>query len=167
MVNNNMLKNKTMKLKGINTNFFPKNQRGWIKIVEAFTAILLIMGVVLIVIDKGYVKKEDFSLEIYKKGTSILKEIQLNDTFRENILSVDSLPVEWDEFDSKGLGNVKSKIIERTPNYLDCKAKVCSIDDDCILAINFDKDVYVQSVAIIANLEIYSPRQLKLFCWEK
>jgi len=82
-----------------------KNKRGWIKIVEAFVAVLLIAGVVLIIIDKEYLKKEDISSEVYDTELKILKEIQLNNTLRENILTASPLPVNWDVFPQ----NVKNK----------------------------------------------------------
>ena len=37
------------------------NKKAWIRIIEAFVALLLITGVLLIVINKGYIGKEDVS----------------------------------------------------------------------------------------------------------
>ena len=150
-----------------NFSFFPKNHRAWIRIVEAFVAILLITGVLLIVVNKEHIKKKDISSEIYKIEASILKEIQLNSSLRSDILNVEPLPVKWTDFDSRGLNNLKSKIISRLPNYLDCEAKICELEDICVLDKIFDKDIYAQSTCIIAELTTYNPRQLKLFCWIK
>jgi len=148
-----------------------RNKKAWIRIVEAFIAILLIMSVLLIVINKGYIGKNKIPLEIYEKELSILREIELNEMFRSAILNVPNttLPVNWSEFDSNNLGEIKNEIKNEIPDYLDCEAKVCVLHEDCILNKDFEtqKDIYVQSIAIVANLEIYSPRQLKLFCWEK
>jgi hypothetical protein len=145
-----------------------KNKKAWIKIVEAFVAILLIMGVLLIIIDKGYIEKKDVS-GIYAKELSILKDIELNEKFRTDILNVanTSLPLEWNDFESNGLGDIKNKITREVPDYLDCEAKLCILSDECILNKHLEEEIYVQSVIISANLEVYSPRQLKLFCWEK
>lgn len=146
---------------------FKKNKKAWIKIVEAFVAILLVMGVLLIIIDRGGFERKGIP-EIYKKELSILREVQLNDTLRNEILRLEEsvFPVEWKDFNSNGLEDIRNKIIEKKPDGLDCEAKVCILEDDCILNKDFEKDVYVQSVAIVANLEVYHPRQLKLFCWE-
>ena len=141
-----------------------KNKKAWIRIVEAFVAILLIMGVLLIVMDKGYFKREDISAEIYKIEISILREIQLDNELREEILSANP-PVEWDDSDFPL--ETKNKIISRLPNYLDCEAKICTINETCVFDKVFDKDIYAQSVSIIAGLIEYNPRQLKLFCWIK
>jgi len=138
------------------------NCRGWIKIVEAFIAILLIAGTLLIVINQGYIGRTNISSKIYEMEVSVLREIELNDMLRNEILAV-SLPTKWDEFPA----NVKNKIKNRIPDYLECTAKICEMDKICALDEYVDKDVYVQSVAITANLETYNPRQLKLFCWVK
>lgn len=141
-----------------------KNKRGWIRIIEVFIAILLITGILLIVLDKEEGLEKDISSKIYKAEVSILREIQLNNSLREDILDLDvTNPVEWEGeyFPS----NVKSKITSRTPNYLTCKAKICSLDSVCDLSESSEDDIYAQSAVISANLQKYDPRQLKLFCW--
>ncbi len=140
-----------------------KNKRGWIRIVEAFIAVLLIAGVVLIILDKGYLKKEDISPEVYDAELKILKEIQLNNTLRENILTASPLPVNWSNFPQ----SVKNKIINDIPSYLNCSAKICGIEDICTIDGNLGKDIYAQSVIITTTLTELDYRQLKLFCWEK
>ncbi len=142
-----------------------KNKKAWIRIIEAFVAILLIMAVLLIVFNKGYIGKKDMSAEIYKVEISILREVQLNNALRNDILSIENPPIKWEDFEAEGLNDLKNKIISRLPNYLDCEAKICAINETCVLDKVFDKDVYAQSVSITAGLTEYNPRQLKLFCW--
>ena len=86
-----------------------------------------------------------------------------------NILNIDEneLPIEWENFESKGLGDIKDKINEMAPKYLECKAKICKLNDACVLDELTKQEIYVQRVTIAANYEIFSPRQLKLFCWVK
>lgn len=143
-----------------------KDKHGWVKIVEAFVAILLIVGVVLVILNKGYIGKEDISSNVYDTQISILREIQRNDTMREEILntSEESLPVEWEDTTFPAV--VRNRIIERTPNYLECIGKICEIDNACSLTEKKDKEVYAQSVAISptpGGEEVY--RKLNLFCW--
>jgi hypothetical protein len=142
-----------------------KNKRGWIKIVEAVTAVLLVTGALLILINQGYFGKSDISSEIYDTQLSILREIQLNDAIRNDILNSSPLPVNWT--DSNFPESVKDKIGERTPNYLECNARLCAIGDTCDFVGGDSKDIYAQSVVVSSALEIYDPRQLKLFCWTK
>jgi len=145
-----------------------KNKRGWIKIIEAFMAVLFLVGVVLVVIgnensdsDRGV-----FST-IQKKQILILREIQLSDSLRQDVLAV-SPPVNWESpsFPS----DVKNKIIERTPNSFECVSKICAVEDTCVLSSNEEgKNVYVESVIItvVEESSSYNPRQIKLFCWEE
>ncbi len=152
------------------------NKKAWIRIVEAFVAVLLIAGVLLIVINKGYIGREDHSEKIYAAELSVLREIQTNDIFRGYILKANRtnsnpLPINWKDFTNasphEGLEDIKNKIINRIPNYLDCEAKICAINETCILIKDFEKEIYARSIAMIANLGVFNPRQLKLFCWIK
>lgn len=158
-----------------------RNKRGWIRIVEAFISILLITGVLLIVINKGYILKEDISLQVYKIQLAILREIQLDPDLRSNVLVSNKsgysgnpgespLPIPWEEFDNndqRRLENIKNKILNRSLNYLECEGRICEIDEICSLDEYVEKDIYSQSVVISADLKVYSPRQLKLFCWRR
>lgn len=139
-----------------------KNKRGWIRIIEAFVAILLIASIMLMVVSKES-SKDDQSEKIYDDELSILKDIELNQTLRNEILGLSSLPVEWEEFPEK----TKERINQKMPVYLECEGKICDMDDNCLLDSSLEKDLYTKSVIIAANSETYSPRQLKLFCWVK
>lgn len=143
-----------------------KEKRGWIRVVEAFVAILLIAGVLLIVVNKGYIGKKDISKQIYDIEISILREIELNDSLRNEILS---LPLGEDSVivTEENLPNTYLKIKGRPPEYLECKAKICKLDKICIWTEDVGKDVYAEAVAISATNNVYSPRQLKIFCWKK
>ena len=157
-----------------------REKKGWIKIVEAFVSILLVVGVLLIVINKGYIGR-DVSLEIYEAELSILRGIQVDDSLRNDILvsnksgydsSVDEspLPIDWEYFDNneqRMLQGVKDKINEQVPDYLECKAKICELSDVCLLDEITENEIYTQHATITANYAVFSPRQLKLFCWIK
>ena len=104
-----------------------KNKRGWIKIVEAFTSILLIAGALIIIINSIGLHVPDSSLQVYDTEYAILKEIQLDNNLRGKILSATIPPsIVSSEFTSiNGLDGVKSKIEDRAPKYLKCVAKLC------------------------------------------
>lgn len=65
-----------------------KNKRGWIQIVEAVVAVLLVATVLLITINKGYIGKSDISESVYKTELSILREIETNDNFRTEMITL-------------------------------------------------------------------------------
>jgi hypothetical protein len=141
------------------------NKNGWIKIVEAFVAILLVIGVLLIIITQGYLGEKDISSQVYDIEISILREIQLNNTLRDYVLDSEP-PIEWKE-DNFPL-EIKDKINSRTPNYLNCEAKICRLEDNCELSEYPKGNVYAQAAAITTTLETETEeqlKQLKLFCW--
>ena len=140
-----------------------KNNRGWVRIVEAFVAILLIMGASLIMLNQGLTNR-DLSSKVYSFQISVLREIQLNDTLREEILIAGEPPILWE--DQEFPSDTKEKINERIPDYLNCEGKICEMNDTCVIENGFSEDVYAQSISLLASLETYNPRQLKLFCWE-
>jgi len=136
-----------------------KNKKGWIRIVEALVAILLIVGFLTLIINKGE-QKSNLNSRIGLSENSILREIQINSTYRNYILGT-SGTVEFEDLDS----NLNAQIISRTPEYLNCVGQICEFDNDCDYVENSGKDIYGKSVFIGANSEVYSPKQLKLFCW--
>ena len=142
-------------------------KKGWIRILEACIAALLVAVVLLIAIGGEDIGKKNPSSEIYDSQLFVLRDIQMNDTLRQSVLDA-ILPVESNETGFPQ--DVKERIEYLVLDYLECKAKICEIESDCNLNIPQEKDIYVQSVLITANLETYSPRQLKLFCtvgkWE-
>ncbi len=142
-----------------------KDKTGWIRIVEAFVAILLITGALLIIINKGYIEREDITQEVYDKEIAILREIQLNESLRQEILNVVFLPIDSDN--STFPNNVTNKINEKKPVYLECKSIICGINELCDLDEEEPKDIYVQSAIITATTQDYKPRYIKLFCWVK
>ena len=158
-----------------------KQKKGWLKIVEAFIAIMLIVSVVLIVISKGYIgKSEKSTTNIYEEELSILREIELDEALRKDILLAvksdyipepdgsninDSLPISWQDINFPL--SVKQRINFKQPNYLECEAKICWMNYICALDNYPDKDISALAVSITANWQTYNPRQLKLFCWMK
>lgn len=141
-----------------------KYKHGWIRLIEVFVAILLLTGVLLIVVDRNNPSKESSaSLEISKKEISILRDIELNDTLRTEILNAQPLPVEWNNFSGELL-NVKNRIEYLTPPNFKCEAKICWLNRACLIDELLGENIYAKSVVISANLDKYLPRQLKLFC---
>ena len=151
--------------------FIPKSNRkaSWIKIVEAFFAILLIVGVLLFLISKGYIGKTNNEEKVYRIENSILREIELDDDLRGDVLET---TIPGDGQPASPSQKVKAKIEKRKPDYLTCASSVCDPQSACGLPSGEgyppDKEVYAQSVLITATLDKgYNPKKLKLFCWFK
>jgi len=138
-----------------------KNKKGWIKIVEAVLAIVLLSSAVIIVIGHMNVGKSDFSSRVHNDEIYILRGIQLDDSLRDEIVATEG-EVEWDDFPAV----TKAKIIAETPSYLTCEAKICSPESSCLLTSPPDGNVYSEGVIITSTINVYEPRALKIFCWE-
>ncbi|MBU1252529.1 MAG: hypothetical protein KJ905_03735 [Nanoarchaeota archaeon] len=138
-----------------------KNRKGWIKIVEAAIAIILLASVVIIVIGNMNVGKSDFSSRVHNDEISILRGIELDNSLRSEVVAT-SGKVEWANLPA----GTKAKIIAETPSYLTCEAKICSPESSCLLAGSPDGNVYTEGIIINSDVEEYEPRALKIFCWE-
>lgn len=139
-----------------------ENKKGWIKIVEVFAAILIISSIVLIAIRQSQGEEESIYSRVNSDQTGILREIQLNPALREEIITSSGV-VEWASFPTAS----KNKIIEKTPNYMECTAKICAAGAECSLSGVQNGSVYAETVIMGATPEEYGLRQLRLFCTVK
>ena len=143
-----------------------KEKRGWIRIVEAMIAIILIAAVVLIAISQSQRLNPDISEKVYTAENSMLTQVQLNSSARAEILNVSGsgLPLLWSGFPSL-LPNTWEIINQSTLGSMQCEGQICLTSDPCLLGNPPGKTIYAQSVIIAANLTVYNPRLLKVFCW--
>jgi len=113
-------------------------------------------------------EKSNLQDEITLKEGAILRDIELNNDLRSQILEIpqNNLPLEWEALNSQ-LPDVTSRINELVPANFECRAKLCELRDNCIISWTPDGDLYAKAVVISADLDTYSPRQLKLFCTSK
>lgn len=139
------------------------NKKGWVRVAEAFLAVLLIAGVVIVVSGNGDQRDEFFEMA-YDAQISILREIQLDNSLRSDILYTEG-EVEWEDSDFPP--EVKNKIEGETPDWLEeCVAKICNPGYPCQLEDSQEANVFSEFVIISADLDTYNPRVLKLFCWD-
>ena len=137
-----------------------KDKKGWTRIIEAFIAVILIAITSLIILNQGSPFNSGASKKIYELENSILLEIRLNNTLRDEILNLEPLP---NDVPQKIQDFINSKI----PSNVECQTRVCSINSACSLSNPPSKNIYAKSIIISTNLTKYSPRQLRLFCWQE
>ena len=132
------------------------NKKGWVRIVEAVIAILLIIGgFMFFYIDtlKGVSKSE----QIYNIERGILEEAERNNQVREWVL-IDT-----------NLDEIRNFIGLRLEAYseLEFEFNICNVDDACPLIPWPDtEEVYADEILISSTLDNYGPKKLKLFVWE-
>lgn len=144
-----------------------KNKRGWLRIVEASIAILIILAAILIIY--GNVKSDvTENTDISEMIRPILKEIAQNSSMRELIFTYDLIA------DSPANTMVNEQLSSFLSNKiknpaLGARAEICALDSPCPLKDQISKDVaiYTDDYLITSNLTLFAPRRLKIFIWEK
>lgn len=126
------------------------NKRGWVRIAEAFIAILLITGVLIYVYNQN--KPESTKdRELNNFASVLLDQVTSDVSLRQEILI-------------ENISKVQDFIYARIPSGLNFTVKICTIDDIC----NPDKfrpEVYVSEKIVSANLTMYAPKKIRLFLW--
>ena len=144
-----------------------KGKKGWLRIIEAFIAIMLIAGFLLFMVARG--RGIDKSGEIYEIQRALLEAIERNDSLRFKIITAGSLPTSIFayEVDDK----ITSFIRDNLPSSLDFEAVICDIDMTCgmIEYPDIGGEIYVDEILISTTLTEYPDKlkKLKLFVWEK
>jgi len=129
-----------------------KNKKGFIRIIEAIFAILIIMGAVLIIISKN-VQTSDISEQAYEKQRYILEIIANNEQMREQIINNDTTLA--NEFIRKNL-----------PESWNFETCIEDIDRLCNPVDVGDRDIYVSESIISSSLTTYTKsKKLRFFIW--
>ncbi|MBU1135970.1 MAG: hypothetical protein ABIG37_00665 [Nanoarchaeota archaeon] len=131
-----------------------KNKKGWLRIAEAFLAILLITGV-LIFLNTGFDYSNKKTDEIYFLEKSILNEISNNQTLRGNILQ-----------DNPNIELIENEIKYRIPLIFNFSVMVCEIYEICNPDFYYE-EVYAKEKIISSTLQKYEPKKVKIFLWKR
>lgn len=132
-----------------------KDKQAWIKIIEAFIAILLISSVVFVLItakqnNQSFTKEQAISLQKF-----ILWRISLDPELRTQIIMND-------------ISGVNKVLNESVPDWINYYSRICVYKDICALRLNVEGDVFSDDVLITGNLTHFDsvdPKKLKLFFW--
>lgn len=129
-----------------------KNKKGWLKILEAFIAIVMIGGF-LAFIYSSQIKRGDKSGDMYNLEETLLNEVRVDSQLRRKVLENNETAIEI-HFE------------KRIPSGFNYTVKICNTTDVCGLS-EYRKNIYARSKIISANLEKYDPKKLRLFIWSK
>jgi hypothetical protein len=131
-----------------------RNKHGWIRILEAVLAIMLITSVVLVLYTKQQ-QKPDLNDYVYRFQSKILSDISFNNTLRNAVFINDT-------------DLLNSYAQSQLPSNFNFEIKICDINSgSCTISEIVTKDVYANEVIISTNLQVYSPKKVRLFLWEK
>ncbi len=127
------------------------NKKGWIRIVEAVIAVLLIATVLLTVYSRQASKTQNE--EIISTISAILDGIVNDNRLRQDVLNYKA-------------ENINSFVRERLPAVLDFTVKICDVNDVCGPDV-YRKEVFADERIVSSTLQEYDATKLKLFVWEK
>jgi|AP95_1055475.scaffolds.fasta_scaffold232546_2 hypothetical protein len=139
-----------------------KGKKGFIRILEAIFAILIIMGAVLILISNN-VQTSDISERAYEKQRFILDIVSNNDAMRNEVINYNagSTP-------PGPLTQTREFIKKTIPSSWKFSVCVVSVDQVCTpIGTPIDKELYVSETIISTSLSsAYSgAKKLRLFIW--
>jgi hypothetical protein len=140
-----------------------KNKKGWIKIAEAFLAILLLTAVLLIIITGQDVEEEKGKIMSKMQG-DFLKNIQINETCRRDIVDLGgNFPVNSSETGFPSC--IETKLQEEFGES--CMMVICLANMlSCEIGDEQKKEIYVKSILINSYKNEYRPKLVKLVCYE-
>lgn len=140
-----------------------KNKKGWMRILEATVAVLIVSGV-LITIYSGQPKRVDPSEEISRLQKSILNDIASDNNLRSHVLNSE-INTNYDI--------LIQYIREKIPSHLNFSLKICSLSeiscklDEEVFKTLIDEEVFVEEIIISTDLSTYNPKKVRLFVWRE
>ena len=152
-----------------------KGKSGWIRILEATIAVMIVSGAMIAVYSNQSVREEvtisDYSYSLQKE---ILADIALRTDLRLDVLSVvDDSPGD------PSYDKLNAFVKEKIPDVFGYSLRICDLGnltdfckmDSKIFIVTLDKDVYVEEIVISSEVgggpdAVYSPKKVRLFFWE-
>jgi hypothetical protein len=152
-----------------------RNKRGWIRILEATIAVMIVSSVLIVVYSKQVDRGESETDFFYGVQQGLLADIWSRNDLRLNVLNT----VE----DNSGDGNfvvLDNHIAGKVSDSFGYLLRVCELGgdidgcamDDGTYIATLDKSVFVEEVVISSELgsgegaQIYNPKRVRLFMWE-
>jgi len=126
------------------------NKHGWLRILEAFIAILLVTGFLLFVSVRRS-GQADIGEDIQTLEQVILNQIAGNDALRQAALD-------------DNIGTLETFVEPKIPQGMNFTIRICALNDVCGLT-HYEKEVYSSNVVISATLSEYNPKKVALFMW--
>tara|TARA_B100001971_G_C18048932_1_gene461742 strand:- start:84 stop:488 length:405 start_codon:yes stop_codon:yes gene_type:complete len=131
-----------------------KERKAWLRIVEAFLAILIIIGAVLVILSRQE-QGAEIDDSVYEKQRQILEIISKNNSLRTEVVSGDNTKI----------NESISKLISPSWNFA---TNICELDNICSKPGDYqDTEVFATEIIITSNLTNYSPKKLRFFVWGK
>ncbi len=135
-----------------------QNKKAWLRIFEAFIAIMFIFGVMLVIVSKQKVEPNTGE-ELLKLQKNILDSLTRDEVIRGDVLNGNVV-------------NINSKLALMIPTGINYSVSIC--DSGLVCPINSSlvsgevlssKEIYSSEVLILSNSTSFAGKKLKLFFW--
>ena len=153
-----------------------RNKRGWLRILEATIAVMIVSGVLVVVysrqVDRGIAPADYF----YSLQKQILADISSRSDLRLAVLNVVEENIETDSNFNMTYQFIKGKVPDafgfsiRVCDFGD-ETDFCKMDDDTYISTR-EKDIFVEEIIISSELGsgpdavVGDPKKLRFFIWE-
>lgn len=145
------------------------NKKGWLRVVEASIAVIIVLSFIIIFsLQKTTEKEKNYTEEL----RVFLEEVAFNNSLREKIADYDTTKSEDDPQNNATLNMVRSflgaKINKRLFAY---EIKICLPNDHCALSpypVGIKGDIYAVERVISdvpGNLN-FNPKKIKIYLWQ-
>jgi hypothetical protein len=140
-----------------------RNKRGWLRILEATIAIMMVTGVLLVMYSRQ-AERVDISDYVYSFQRQVLMDITSRQDLRAKALSNSIADLrDLNEFADGKIPDIFNQSIRICDLGL-----VCKLDDETSIRLfRASKEVFVEEVVISADFDDYAPKKVKLFLWEE
>lgn len=152
-----------------------KGKKGWIRIMEATIAVIIVSGVMLTI----YSDSNDYGVTVEEYSKSLQTEILTNIVSNEN-LRLNVLNVLVDDLTDSNFTVVDDYVKDKVPQGFGYLLRICDLgssDNFCKMSSDvyistLDKNVYAKEAIVSAEVgggggdEIYHPKKVKIYFWQ-
>jgi hypothetical protein len=134
------------------------NKKGFLRIIEASVAVVIIMGLLFVYSTRGagIAQDPDWS----QKAREILEEASRDPAVRNEIIAYQP---------SSGFPPTfifDAFVSARIPGHLNHEIRICDMEQVCGMRNYVSGNVYVGERVFSASITAHSPRKVRIFIWE-
>lgn len=152
-----------------------KNKKAWLRIVEAFVGVMIVMGVLLVLMTRQ--PSMDQETEILNIERHILEQVSEDQLLRTEVLDTHQRKRNVDGIGGVGGGgggslpmwgdlkSISSIVADSFPEEYSFILKTCDVGVVCSLGLLPEHEVFSEEILITSNITNYNPAILKVFFW--
>jgi hypothetical protein len=148
-------------------------KRGWIRILEATIAVLIVSASMIVVYSQHPTSSQDTEDYIYGLQREVLSDIGIDRDLRLKVLRVKE-----ETSDDSNYVDLNNFVNDSLPEGFGYLLRVCELNSSDACKMNtasyvytMEYDIFVEDIVVFAELgdgsgEVFSPKKVRLFFWE-